>query len=189
MWTGGPAVLAGFCAAELPAGVTASCAQTNRGTCSIVRRGKSLPATEDRIDISKRIRNLSFLLMVVACIFANRAGLLASGSAMPLFDAFHSGCSFSDSGNWSWSGSCDFSEDEDPLNAAADYCDQAWYACQDDCYSSSYATWLATALCDSNDPRSCVDSCWIGWDSFTCAPIGSTASFSCTCQKFNWCPQ
>ena len=87
---------------------------------------------------------------------------------------------------WSWTGGCDFSEENEPLMFAAEYCDSHFGECSESCESSAYRNYLAQLLC-SETPGSCDPGCYATWADTDSCNAGEVSDFACACGYFFWC--
>jgi len=131
------------------------------------------------------LRSVCFVVMLATFVFAFEGRLLASPC-----DSHPSNCTCDfDPFGWSWSETCDFSDNPDPQGAGAEFCDQQQGVCAQECQGGDFLNY-AIQQCTRDSPPDCVGTCTseclVRYEDFFCEP-GITTQMSCSCNYFDWC--
>ena len=130
----------------------------------------------------------AFVLMLTLGVIGLQTRL---GATIPEFcNAWAAkGCSCNSVGSWSWEGSCDFSEEPDPLEAAHDYCTDEFDDCTNSCESWAYREWLVEQYCDPWFPEEpeCYAECWVGYAATNTCSLTEESEWACACDGYVWC--
>jgi hypothetical protein len=145
------------------------------------------------------LRNVAFGLFVLSAVSAIEVRLLAANhERLTLFWGNWNSqyeCDYSISTwnqTWSASGTCDFTNEADPLGLGNEFCSGAFDACATDCESRKFQDFLVSEHCpvfDEFDPA-CYWDCWLGWaGENSCSDVSETQAMwaDCTCAYLNWC--
>jgi len=145
------------------------------------------------------LRNVAFVTMLCAAFAGMQSRVLATMgdrlNEMCYPSTEHCSChdNLTYGGEWSMSGSCDFSSEEDPISHGYEYCNAEFSACESECYSSDYREYVASwwgAYGDPWDPFREVQmrpECWYGFPVNNGCGSGEQVSWTCTCGAFNYC--
>lgn len=134
-------------------------------------------------------QRVAFSFMLVLGFIALQTDL---GATIPSFCQNWSSnhdCSCNTQADWAWTGSCDFSEEENPLELQHDYCIGAFDNCIDSCESEAYVQWLVEEYCSPffPDEPECYEECWVPYAGANSCNMGEQSDFTCTCDAYVWC--